>query len=415
MNQIDTQKGKFDLQGNISKVSVLQLIRNDKKITRANIIKRTGLSAPTVARIIDSLTQMNLVQTDSVGLSSGGRPPQIVKFNSKDNFVIGIDIDATFIRAVLSNLAGEFVFEIHVSTNFMDGFEEVMSQVGALIEKLSQRALQKNLRLWGIGIAVSGMVNKNSGLVEYSPIFNWKNVDVRQALSRYTNLHIALGNVVDLVAIGELLYGIGKQYKNFICINVGYGIGSGIIIDGKLFSGADGFAGEIGHIVVDKNSKRKGMEGIHGTLEALASGYGIADVAREMIKDHPESTLHILGSQKLVAQNVFDAARAGDTLANKIVDSIAAYLCIGIDTMIKLFNTECIVLYGDLIDEKDLLLKKIRTGIKQYYLKDISRSVPVVPSSFLADAALMGSFSLILEKILLLDMELPEVNYQKSL
>ena len=392
-----------DIQGNQNKIKVLQLIRNKKEITRAEIIRMSGLSAPTVTRIVESLVHLNLIQTDGIGSSIGGRPPQLIHFNSKNNYVIGIDLGATFIRSALSNLDGEFIFEINVPTNLKKGFNGVMEQVGEVIEKLSDRASQKSLPLWGIGIAVCGMVNKNTSIVEYSPIFGWKNVNVQEALLQYTPLNIALGNVTHLIALGEMLYGVGNEYKNFICINTGYGIGSGIIIDGKLFGGVDGIAGEIGHIVVDKYSSRKGLEGIAGTLEALASGYGIADIARELAKSGPKSVLCSLDSNDIDARKVFDAAQNGDLLANEIVDGIAGYLGIGIDTLIKLFNTECIVMSGGLVQNSDLLITKIRSKMKDYSMSAISRSVPVVKSGFGEYAALMGSFSLILERILLLE------------
>lgn len=391
-----------DFQGNLNKIKVLRLIRNEKEITRAEIIQKSGLSAPTVTRIVESLVQLNLIQTDGIGSSIGGRPPQLIHFHSKENYVIGIDLGATFIRSALSNLDGDFIFEIHVPTNLKKGFDAVMEQVGELIEKLCERARQNSLSLWGIGIAVCGMVNKNTSIVEYSPIFGWKNVNIQEALAKYTNLNITLGNVTHLIALGELLYGVGKDYKNFICINLGYGIGSGIIIDGKLFGGVDGIAGEIGHIVVDQYSKRKGLEGVTGTLEALASGYGLADIAREMAKSDPESFLFSQNPEDIDAKLVFDTAKKGDRLAIEIIDGIAGYLSIGIDTLIKLFNTECIVLSGGLVQNDDVLIEKIRNKISDYSLSGVSRSVPIVKAGFGENAALMGSFSLILEKILLL-------------
>jgi N-acetylglucosamine repressor len=394
---------KNDLQGNLNKIKVLQLIRNNKEITRAEIIQHSGLSAPTVTRIVESLARLNLIQTDGIGSSVGGRPPQLIRFHSQENYVIGIDLGATFIRSALSNLDGEFIFEIHIPTNLKKGFEGVMEQVGGLIEKLSERAAQKAMPIWGIGIAVCGMVNKNTGLVEYSPIFGWKNVNIQEALSKYTNLKIALGNVTHLIALGELLYGVGKDYKNFICINLGYGIGSGIIIDGKLFCGTDGIAGEVGHIVVDKNSSRKGMEGVSGTLEALASGYGIADIARELAITETESLLHLTETADIDAKLVFEAAKNGDRLACKIIDDTAGYLSIGIDTLIKLFNTECIVLSGGLVQNGDVLIDKIREELTNYSMSAVSRSVTVVKSGFGENVALMGSFSLILERILMLE------------
>ena len=398
-----TQIENPEIQGNVNKIKVLQLIRNENEITRAEIIRLSGLSAPTVTRIVESLVQLNLIQTDGLGSSIGGRPPQLIHFNSKGNYVIGIDLGATFIRSALSNLDGEFIFEIHVPTNLKKGFDSVMEQVGGVIEKLCERARQKSLPLWGIGIAVCGMVNKNTGIVEYSPVLGWKNVNIQEALSKYTKLKIAFGNVTHLIALGELLYGVGKDYKNFICLNVGYGIGSGIIIDGKLFSGVDGIAGEVGHIVVDKHSLRKGLEGVPGTLEALASGYGIADVARELAKSDSESVLYSLDYEDIDARMVFDAAKNGDLLANIILDLVAGYLSIGIDTLIKLFNTECIVLSGGLVKNGDILIDKILKELPKYSMSAISRIVPIVPAGFGENAALMGSFSLILERILLLE------------
>jgi N-acetylglucosamine repressor len=400
MTKNNIQAENTDFQGNLNKIKVLQLIRNKKEVTRAEIIQMSGLSAPTVTRIVDSLVQLKLIQTNGIGSSIGGRPPQLIHFGSKENYVIGIDLGATFIRSALSNLDGEFIFEIHVPTDLKKGFEGVMNQVGELIEKLCVRARQKSITLWGIGIAVCGMVNKNSGIVEYSPIFGWKNVNIREALSKYTHLNIALGNVTHLIALGELLYGVGRQYKNFICVNLGYGIGAGIILDGKLFGGADGISGEIGHIVVDKSSSRKGQEQISGTLEALASGYGLADIARDMAKSEKKSAMYQIEPADIDAKKVFECAKNGDQLANEIIDVSAGYLSIGIDTLIKLFNTECIVLSGGLVQNDNLLINKIRKEVKNYTMSAISRTVPIVQSGFGENAALMGAFSLILEQIL---------------
>ena len=398
-------EGKINFQVNLGKIKVLNFIRDEGEITRAEIIKKTKLSAPTVTRIIENLNQSSLIKTDSLGSSIGGRPPQLVQFNAKENYVIGIDIDGAFIRAVLSNLAGEFIFEIQIPNNFKQGFDEVMNQVGNLIEKLSARASQKNLKLWGIGIAVSGMVNKNSGIVEYSPIFDWKNVDIPKALSKYTDLKITIGNVVNLVALGELLYGVGKKFLNFICINVGYGIGSGIIIDGKLLFGVDGIAGEVGHIVVDRNSKRIGSEGIYGTIEALSSGYAIADMAKEQAQFDLNSVLNTIDSDKIDAKYVFNAAKNGDQVSKEIIKTASGYLSIGIDTLIKLFNPECVVIYGELIEYDNSLINDINNNLKQYSMNALNRTVPLVSSSFGENAALMGSFSSILEKILQLEIQ----------
>ena len=391
----DTKPGKNEIR-------VLRLIRDEMKITRADLIRKSGLSAPTITRTIEALLMKNLITADDLGSSKGGRPPQIIRFDARNNYVIGIDIDATFIRAALSDLDGEFLYEIHLPTQIDRGFEGVMRQVGELIQKLLHRAQGKRARVFGIGVAVCGIVNRHSGIVAYSPVFNWKNVDVKKALGAYTDLRIELNNVAHLIALGELHYGIGKKYRHLISINLGYGIGSGIIINGEPFYGADGYAGEFGHIVVDKNSGRMGREGISGTVEALASGYGIADIVVEMIQNKRASILEGPRRSEISSKLVMDAAIKGDSLALEVVDAAADYIGIGIDTLLKLFNSQAIVLSGDLALSGDFFLDKIRNKVESLKLPVVTGPVQILPSSFGEDAALMGAFSLILEKILLL-------------
>lgn len=386
-----------------NQVKVLELIRNKKEITRADIIRLTGLSAPTVTRVIDVLLDKKLIRQDELGTSNGGRPPQIIRFDSQNNYVIGIDIGATFVRAALSNLDGEFIYEIHLPTAIENGFDGVMEQVGELIEKLSDRAAAREQLVFGIGISVCGIVNSHTGMVDYSPVFDWVNADVKKALKKYTDLRIAIGNVAHLIAHGELLYGIGKKYDHFISINLGYGIGSGIIINRQPFYGADGYAGEIGHIVVDPNSSRKGREGICGTLEALASGYGIADIVKEKIDWGESTSLSEQPAGSLSAKTVMKAAIAGDLLAIRLIDDSASYVGISIDTLIKLFNPQAITLSGGLVDSSDFFIDKIKQKVTSVSLPPHREKVPILNSSFGEEASLMGAFSLILQHILRLE------------
>ncbi len=385
-----------------NQIEVLQLIRRENEITRADIIDKTKLSAPTITRTLEALLKKELITTDDLGSSKGGRPPQIIRFDSKNNYVLGIDIDATFIRAAFSDLDGEFLYEIHLPTLISGGFEAVMKQVGELIVKLLNRAEDKKARVFGIGISVCGIVNKHTGLLDYSPVLNWENVDVRKALRPYTDLRIELNNVAHLIALGELHYGIGKKYTDFISINLGYGIGAGIIINEQPFYGVDGYAGEFGHIVVDKYSQRLGREGIPGTLEALASGYGIKDIVLEGLKQNRPSVLSEMHPTEISAKKIMDAAIKGDKLALEVIDSAAEYIGIGIDIFLKLFNSQAIILCGDLGLSGDFFLDKIRSKVESLKLPATSSKVQILPSSFGEDAALMGAFSLILEKVLLL-------------
>ncbi|MFY0650696.1 MAG: ROK family transcriptional regulator [Cyclobacteriaceae bacterium] len=382
-----------------NKVRVLGLIRNKKETTRSEIIKLTQLSAPTVTKIIDALIDEKVITHDELGSSKGGRPPQIIRFDSKNNYVIGVDIGGTFVRAALSNLDCEFSYEIHQSTEITNGFEGIMAQVGSLIEKLVIRAESQNDRVFGIGVSVRGLVNSKTEKVAYSPVFKWTNVDIKNALKKYTDLKIAIGNDAQLNALGELFFGIGNKYDHFITFKLGFGIGAGIVVNRQPFQGWEGYTGEIGHIIVDPHSKKKGREGIDGTLEVLASGYGIEDVVKQMLNEGQKSSLADHLPSTIDTRSVINAAINGDELAAKVVDSACQYIGISIDTLIKLFNPQAISLSGGML-RNNYLIKRIEEKVESSSLSPYKGKVPILPSSFGEEASLMGAISLILQNIL---------------
>ncbi|MFY0650726.1 MAG: ROK family protein [Cyclobacteriaceae bacterium] len=394
---------KETLSNSNNKTIVLQLIRSGVEITRADIIEKSGLSAPTVTRIIEDLLERQLIVQDEVGSSKGGRPPQIIRFEAKRNYVIGVDISGDYVRAALSNLDGEFSYEIHLPVNIEGEFDGVMLQVGELIQKLEHRAQTKQYRLFGIGIAICGLVSKQTGLLRYSPVFDWKDKDILKALKSYSDLPMEMENVSHLIALGESLYGVGREYDSMINVNLDYGIGSGIIINGQPFYGSQGFAGELGHIVLDSESKRKGKENISGTFEAVASGYALTDIARERLAKVKNSALSKISPSMLDAKAIIHAAEEGDKLAGEIVNTLADYTGISLDILIKLFNPDAITLSGGLIDHGNLLLNKVKEKVQSISLPIYESETPIVPSTFGEEAALMGAFSLILQKILKLE------------
>lgn len=380
-----------------NKQKVLKLIRNSVQITRADIIDKTGLSAPTISRIIDGLLKSGLIIQEEVGESSGGRPPQIIRFNSKNNYVIGLDIGGTTLKAVFSNLDGEFIYEIEHQLGDNREFASVMEESGELINRLILRAEVEGGQIHGIGVAVIGIVNKKSGELVYSPVLGWKNVDIKKALSQYVDLKIRIGNVANLIALGELYYGIGARLNNFICLNLEYGIGSGIIIDRKPFYGANGYSGEIGHVVVEPGSKRIGKDGISGTLEALSSNYSILEFVAEQLRKGVESSL--IG-EVLSIKKIFKAAEDGDPLAMDVIENAATYIGYSIDTLVKIFDTQAVVLSGGAGSESVYFIDSIRNKVNSLSLPLYKNAIPIVDSSFGKEASLMGAFSLILEDIL---------------
>ncbi len=398
-------KGNAVYINRLNKINILGLIREFENISRADLVKKSGLSAPTITRIVDSLiNKEELVVSLGMGNSKGGRPPVLLKFDGKRNYVIGIDLGATITRGVLSNLDGKFISEIEFPTKLTEGYEVILDDVADLINKLAESKPNiKRKRVYGVGIAVAGLVDLNKKIVEYSPDFDWTQVDIIKALESKVDFPVIFDNVTRLMALGGMCFGKGQKRQNFICINVGYGIGSGIIVNGKLLTGSDGFAGEFGHITMDKDSDIQCSCKKYGCLEALASGKAIALTAQSRLARGQDSILKDMSGgdySKVTAKMVADAAKEGDEMALNVFTRAMEYIGLGISNLIGIFNPDLIVIGGGVSLAGDIFFDNIRDVVQKNLMRPTARQIHILPVAFGTNAAIMGAFSLILSKVL---------------
>jgi glucokinase-like ROK family protein len=406
MKEFNDPNGTAKYINKLNKVKVLNLIRNSDRISRADIAKMTKLSAPTVSRIVESLMDVGLVNETGPGDSTGGRRPTLLKFSADNNFIIGIDLGTTNIYGVLSNLEAKIIAEKSCPTRVQDGFQSIMARTSEVIEELKGQLGDKAGRIFGVGMAVAGLINRDRNIVEFSPDFHWHNVDVVGELSRWHNMPIVFDNVTRVMALGEYCYGIGKQFKNFVCVNVGYGIGAGIIMNGEPLYGPKGMAGEFGHITLEKDSRVQCECGNFGCLEALASGNALAKAARSKLQAGAKSSIENMCGNDLgniTAKMVADAAKQGDAVAWDVFNRSAEFLGIGIAGLINLLSPEAIVIGGGVAQSGDILFDMVRKTVNNRALNKISREVAILPATFGMRAAVMGAVSLILNKVLNLE------------
>jgi len=387
----------------LNKIRIIKLIRESEAISRAALAKESGLSAATVSRIVEVLIKEGLVSEIGEGVSSGGRRPTLLKFSGHENFVIGIDLGTTHIYGVLCNLDAEIIAELKRPTNVDEGFARIMQRTSQIIKDLEAQLRAKKGRICGIGMAVAGLINIKRNIVEFSPDFHWHNVDVRGELAQWHKVPIIFDNVTRVMALGEKWYGIGRKYDNFICINVGYGIGAGIIIEESPLYGSSGMAGEFGHLTLDKNSDIQCDCGNYGCLEALASGNAIAKAGQKALAGGTRSLLLEISNgdaSRVTAEMVANAAKQGDPVAWGVFDKAAEYLGIGIAGLINLFSPEAVVIGGGVAQAGDILFDKVRKTVAARSLKKISSEVEIRPATFGIKAAVMGAVSLILREVL---------------
>jgi len=404
MNIEKNPKGSPQYINKLNKRKILNIIREHGQVSRAEIAKISGISAPTVTRIVEDLiNEEKLINEIGAGPSSGGRRPTLLEFSGLDNFVIGIDLGTTHIYGVLANFNAETIAEIKMPTELNQGYKDILERTADIICELQQNPKVKGKKIFGIGLAVAGLINRKKNLVEYSPDMHWNKVDILSILSERCDLPIIFDNVTRVMALGELWYGIGKKVKNFVVVNVGYGIGAGIVIRGKPFFGNEGIAGEFGHMILEKDSDYICECGNKGCLEALASGRAIAFSARNKIEEGRESILKEKcgGDLSLIsAEMVANAAKEGDVLAKEVFDFAAEYLGIGIAGLINLLCPRAVVIGGGVSQAGDLLFNKVNDIIHTRALKTIREDIVLKSTTFGQDAAVKGAIALILNEVL---------------
>lgn len=387
----------------LNKIKVLELIRKERSISRADIAKAARLSSPTVTRIVDSLINNEKLVIDvGLGASDGGRPPNLVSFASQARFIIGVDIGRTNISAALADLDAKIVQEMEEPTNADEGYTKVVDHVAAIIEKLIAASGVDRNAIMGVGLAIGGLMNKNHSTIEFSPDFHWRNVDPAKHIAGLVNLPVMIDNVTRVAAIGELHYGIGEKYRNFICVNIGYGIGAGIILDGMPFYGSHGVSGEFGHIMVSKDNDSLCHCGNHGCLEAIASGYGIAETVKKRLGkgESFKAFRKKDGMAGITAEAVVEAAKNGDPLSCEVIGEAMDYLAIGIVNLITLFDPEAVILCGRVALAGDIIIGPIRAAVESRSINVNRSNIPIGLATFGARAALMGSIALILNEVL---------------
>lgn len=404
-----TRAGNAKLISELNKVKVTNLVRDNDGLSRADLAKRSGLSAPTISRIIEGLIREGLVTEIGVGVSHGGRKPTMLKFSGFDSYIVGIDLGTTNIYGVLSDLDANIVAEIKTPTLVEKGFDRVMEQTSEVISELRGHLGNRKGRICGIGLAIAGLINRDREIVEFSPDFHWHDVDVRAALSRsHSDIPIIFDNVTRVMSLGEIWYGAGRNYQDFVMVNIGYGIGAGIIIRGTPLYGSLGMAGEFGHITFEKDSSAQCECGNFGCLEALASGNAIAKAARKELENGAASDLLKAcdgDPSRLTAEMVVQSAKRGDSVAWKVFDLAAEYIGIGIAGLINLYNPEAVFIGGGVAQAGDILFDRVRRTVQARAMKKTAGAVSILPATFSLKSAVMGAIALILSGVVNLNFE----------
>lgn len=275
-----------------------------------------------------------------------------------------------------------------------EGVESVIGRMISAVKQLVASCGMTMSRLCGISVAAAGAIDSQRGIVTLSPnLPGWRDIPLGSIIEERLGIRTWLLNDANAAALGEHHLGVGRGVDNLIYLAIGTGIGGAIIIDGKLYTGASGSAGEIGHMTIEVNGP--GCEcGNSGCLEQLAAGKAIAREAKERLSSGERSSLTetVAGKiENITAKEVAVAAREGDSLAGDVIYGAATYLGVGMVNLVNIFNPEMIVVGGGIASMGDLLLGPARQMVKERAFPESSAVVRIVTTELGNDAGLLGA------------------------
>jgi glucokinase-like ROK family protein len=391
--------GSFQLMKSINKSLILNIIRTEKQISRAEIAKITKLTPPTVTNIVSELLAEGIVVEGQAGPSSGGRKPILLSINEKSYYIIGVDVGVHQARFALTNLNAEIVEMKEVSIEpgiEKDSFLNLLKKHIAFL--LEQRTVARE-KILGIGIGMHGIVDCEQGIAIYAPNLYLKNIPLKEVLEREFQVPVLVENDARAMALGESWFGNGKDVDDIICINVGIGIGAGIIMNNKLFRGENGIAGEVGHTIIDLNGPRCTC-GNYGCLQTLAAHEGIKHLVRKEISLGKRTKILELingNTNDINGKIVHEAAMQGDAVAIQVLETVGRYLGIACTNLINLINPKRILIGGGISKAGDWILQPLKEIVQQRALTEEAKQTDIMQTSLGDMATVVGAVTLVLE------------------
>jgi len=310
---------------------------------------------------------------------------------------VGIDIGGTTTKFGIVTEDGHILEQDRMPSNTHDIVEDFIDELCGKLHPMIERAGGKE-NILGIGM---GAPNGNfyTGTIEYAPNLRWKGIiPIAKLVEDKIGLFTRLTNDANAAAVGEMIYGTAKGMKHFITITLGTGVGSGIVIDGKILLGYDGFAGELGHTIIRPGGRLHKSTGLHGSLESYASATGVRETAIEFLTDNPDvpSLLRDYSLNELTSQTVYECAMRGDAIANRIFEFTGQILGEALANFVMFSSPEAIVLFGGLTKAGNLLLNPTRKHMEVNLLPIFQNKVKLLFSDLKeADAAILGASALV--------------------
>ncbi|MGK5732831.1 ROK family transcriptional regulator [Streptomyces sp. URMC 124] len=375
---------------------VVRAVRRAGSLTQAEIARATGLSAATVSNIVRELKDGGTVEVTPT--SSGGRRARSVSLSGDAGVVVGVDFGHTHLRVAIGNLAQRVLAEdaepLDVDASAAQGLERAERLVRRLI---ADTGIEPG-KIIGVGLGVPGPIDVETGTLGSTAILpGWAGTNPRDELAERLSVPVHVDNDANLGALGELVWGAGRGASDLAYIKVASGVGAGLVINGQIYRGPGGTAGEIGHITLDESGPVCRC-GNRGCLETFTAARYVLPL------------LHSAHGTDLTVTRMVQLAREGDPGCRRVISDVGRHIGSGVANLCNLLNPRRIVLGGDLADSGELVLAPIRESVSRYAIPSAARQLEVVPGALGGRAEVLGALALVLSEMgdsTLLDAPVP--------
>lgn len=390
----------LDADGANSLAQIIAFVRRTRSVARPEISLATGLSRALATKYIDIALGQKLLRNGKVGQSSGGRAPRMVDFNSNAGSILAAELGATGFSAAVSDLYGNLISTITISVDIAQGPEAVLSLVESTFDELIAKFKIRNL--WGIGIGVPGPVEFATGLPVSPPIMpGWHKFPLRQRFSSRYKVPVWVDNDVNLMALGEHALRKDPITNELIFVKIGSGIGAGILTHGLLHRGAQGCAGDIGHIAISSNNNVQCRCGNVGCLEAISGGLALIRDAELAAANNQSAYLNSKKKARtsLKVRDVIEGSNNGDRWCVERIVKVGNDLGGVLATLVNFHNPSLIVIGGSVSAAGDKLLASIRESVLKRSLPLATRDLQIRISESSDEAGLLGAVEMVISEL----------------
>ncbi len=375
---------------------VIRLIYRQAPLSRAQLAARTGLNKSTISSLVEDLLERGLIHETGINSAGAGRPATLLEINPQAGAVVAVELGVDFVAAALTDFDGRMMRRDQLSADPAESQAKTMGEIRRLVDESLQVCAVQGLRVLGLSFSIPGTADSERGMLIFAPNLTWHNVSLRDMFD-YSGVKVYVENDANAAAVGEHLFGVAQNARDFVLVFAGVGVGGGLYLNDELYRGAGGYAGEIGHTPIRAEPSGQLCHcGNRGCWETYVGQRAIIERVKGKLEGGRESVFE--GEPSL--SKIAEAAESGDEAVLEALKEVGSALGSGIAGMVNTFNPEKIVLGGPVSTVGNFMMPAILAGVKQYAMSEIGAQTEISLSAFGPDASLIGAAAVVVDDIL---------------